>query len=181
MKRKTLILTAAVAAIVIGAAALVPAYAHGPGYGMGWGGGPGYGMGMMGQGQGQGYGMGPGMMGQGQGYGMGPGMMGQGQGYGMGPGMMGQGMGPGMMGQGQQAYGPGNCPFAATQGAEVTVDSVTKFLEARIAHWGGDRLKVGKVEAADDKTITGEIVTKDGSLVQKFAFDKQTGWPRRVN
>jgi len=146
MNRKTLILTAAAAAVVLGAAAFVPAYAHGPGYGMG-------------------------MMGQG----MGPGMMGHGQG--MGPGMMGQGMGPG-----QQAYGPGNCPYATTQqGAEVTVDSVTKFLEARIGHWGGDRLQVGKVEATDDKTITGEIVTKDGSLVQKFAFDKQTGWPRRVN
>ncbi|OHC71793.1 MAG: hypothetical protein A3B62_04905 [Rhodospirillales bacterium RIFCSPLOWO2_01_FULL_65_14] len=114
---------------------------------------------------------GPGMgMGRGGGHGMG--MMGQG----MGQGMMGQGMGPGMMGQGQQAYGPGNCPgFVAAQGQEVTVDSVTKFLEARLARWGNDRLKIGKVEATDDKTITGEIVTKDGSLVQKFAFDKTTG------
>ena len=52
---------------------------------------------------------------------------------------------------------------------------MTKFLETRLAHWGNDRLKLGKVEATDDKTITGEIVTKDGSLVQKFAFDKTTG------
>ena len=154
MKRKTLILTAAAAALVIGAAAFLPAYAQGPGYGMGQG-------------------MGHGMMGQGMGQGMGPGMMGQG----MGPGMMGQGSGPG-----QQAFGPGNCPgLAAAQGQETTVDSVTKFLESRLAHWGNERLKLGKVEATDDKTITGEIVTKDGSLVQKFAFDKATGWPRRVN
>ena len=150
MKRKTLVLTAAAAAIAIGAAAFAPAYARGPGMGQG---------------------MGPGMMGQG----MGPGMMGQG----MGPGMMGQGMGPGMMGQGmgpgQQAYGPGNCPGVAAAGQEVTVETVTKLLEGRIAHSGNDRLKVGKVEAADDKTITAEIVTKDGSLVQKFAFDKATG------
>ncbi|MBI2586416.1 MAG: hypothetical protein HYW28_11205 [Rhodospirillales bacterium] len=152
MKRTTLILTAAAAALVIGAAAFLPAYAQGPGYGMG---------------------MGHGMMGQGMGQGMGPGMMGQG----MGPGMMGQGSGPG-----QQAFGPGNCPgLAAAQGQEPTVDSVTKFLEGRLAHWGNERLKLGKVEATDDKTITGEIVTKDGSLVQKFAFDKTTGWPRRVN
>ena len=92
------------------------------------------------------------------------------RGPGMGPGMMGQGMGPG-----QQAYGPGNCPGVAAAGQEVTVETVTKLLEGRIAHSGNDRLKVGKVEAADDKTITAEIVTKDGSLVQKFAFDKATG------
>jgi hypothetical protein len=100
------------------------------------------------------------------------GMMGQGKGQGMmGQGMMGQGMGPG-----QQAYGQGNCPgLVSAQGQEVTVDSVTKFLEAGLAHMGNDRLKLGKVEASDDKTITGEIVTKDGSLVQKFAFDKATG------
>lgn len=107
--------------------------------------------------------------GPGMGQGMGPGMMGQ--------GMMGQGMGPG-----QQAYGSGNCPgLAAAQGQEVTVDSVTKFLEGRLAHMGNERLKLGKVEATDDKTITGEIVTKDGSLVHKFAFDKATGWHRPVN
>lgn len=172
MKRKTLILSAAVAAIALGAAAFLPAYAHGPGYGRG-GGAPGYGM------MAPGYGMGPGTMGQGYGPGMmghgyGPGMMGHG--HGMGPGMMGPGYGPG-----QHAYGPGNCPFAATQGQEVTVDSVTEFLEARLDHMGNDRLKVGTVEETDDKTITAEIVTKDGSLVQKFAFDKATGWPRRVN
>jgi len=34
MKRKTLILTAAAAAIALGAAAFVPAYAHGPGFGV---------------------------------------------------------------------------------------------------------------------------------------------------
>ena len=115
--------------------------------------------------------------GQGMGHGMGPGMMGQGMGQGMGPGMMGQGSGPG-----QQTFGPGNCPgLAAAQGQETTVDSVTKFLESRLAHWGNERLKLGKVEATDDKTITGEIVTKDGSLVHKFAFDKATGWHRPVN
>jgi len=109
----------------------------------------------------------------------------RGPGYGMGPGHgMGQAMGPGMMGQGtgQQAFGPGNCPgLAVAQGQEVTVDSVTKFIEGRLAHMGNERLKLGKVEATDDKTITGEIVTKDGSLVHKFAFDKATGWHRPVN
>jgi hypothetical protein len=115
------------AALMIGAASVAPAAAHGgdegpqgyygmgpgmmgPGYGMGPGMmGPGYGMGpgMMGQGYGQGPGqqgwrMGPGMMGPG--YGMGPGMMGQG--YGQGPGQQGWRMGPGMMGPGY-GMGPG--------------------------------------------------------------------------
>ena len=115
--------------------------------------------------------------GHGMGQAMGPGMMGQGMGMGQGQGMMGQGMGPG-----QQAFGPGNCPgLAAAQGKEVTVDSATKFIEGRLAHMGNEHLKLGKVEATDDKTITGEIVTKDGSLVHKFAFDKATGWHRPVN
>ena len=158
MKRKTLVLTVAAAAIALGAAAFLPAYAHGPGLGMG-----------MGMGQGMGPGMGPGMMGQG--------MMGQGMGQGMGPGMTGPGHGAG-----QQAYGTGTCPgLTAAQGQEVTVDSVTKFLESRLAHMGNERLKLGKVEQTDDKTIVGEIVTKDGSLVHKIAFDKATGGHRPVN
>jgi hypothetical protein len=142
MTKSQTIVASLVAGLMIGAASLAPAAAHGGDEGPGYYGmapgmmGPGYygmGPGMMGQGygmgpgmMGQGYGMGPGMMGQG--YGMGPGMMGQGygmgpgvmgQGYGMGPGMMGQGYGmrPGMMGPGYgigpgYGMGPGQQPWA---------------------------------------------------------------------
>ena len=117
------------------------------------------------RGDGPGYGMGPGMMEPGYGYNMGPGMMGPGYGYGMGPGMMapgyGYGMGPGMMfGQKQGAVGP------------VTTDIVRSMLANSLA--GNPNLKVGTVEERDGMIIA-EVVTKDGSLVNRFRFDPETG------
>lgn len=155
-----------------------------------------------------GYGMGPGMMAQGYGYGpgmmgprmMGPGMMGQGYGPGMmmGPGMgygMGYGMGPGMHGMmhsmmhgGGMGYGPGmgmgygGMPCAQQQGAAAGEDLGPDDVKARMERWlamqGNDRLKLGKIEAVDDDTITVEIVTVDDSLVQKLAVDRHNGWTR---
>lgn len=142
-------------------AVATPALSHGPGQ-AGPGYGPGYGM------MGPGYG---GMMGPGAGYG---GMMGPGAGYGgmMGPGHhMGFGNGAG--------FGFGPCAQAASAaGEEVGVDDVTARMERWLAVQGNDRLKLGKVEAVDDDTITAEIVTVDGSLVQKLAVDRHTGWTR---
>lgn len=103
-------------------------------------------------------------------------------GYGMnsgqfGPGMMG-GYGRGMMG------GPGaqgDCHFnQASLSKDLTVEGVTKFLDQRLSYMGNDRLKVGEVTAKDDGTIIAEIVTVDGSLVQKMEFDRNTGHPRPV-
>lgn len=120
-----------------------------PGYG------PGYGM--------MGYGMRPGMMGHHPM--MGAGMMGPGYGYGPGMGM-GQGFGP--------------CGQAAANGAEedIGADDVTARLERWLAIQGNDRLQLGKVVEVDDDTITAEIVTVDGSLVQKLTVDRHTGWTR---
>mgnify|MGYP001588097739 CR=1 FL=1 len=90
-----------------------------------------------------------------------------GPGYGMGPGMMGGGMG----------YG-GNCPFAGDQAAvdlKLTTAKVKTLLESQLIRHGNDRLKVGKVVDKDAKTITAEIVTVDGSLVQALEVDKATG------
>lgn len=162
---KTLHKTTIAALAGLGAIAVVaatPALSHGPGHG-GPGYGPGYGM------------MGGGMMGPG--FGMGPG-----RGYGMGPGAgYGGMMGPGLHhGFGQGAgFGFGPCAqAAAADGEAVDVNDVT----ARMEHWlsmqGNDRLKLGKVEAVDDDTITAEIVTVDGSLVQKLTIDRDTGWTR---
>jgi hypothetical protein len=199
--RKTMIASLA-AALMIGAAGLATAEAHGrdegpgmmgPGYyGMGPGMmGPGYygmGPGMMGQGY---YGMGPGMMGPGYGTGpgqpgwrMGPGMMGQGY-YGMGPGMMGPGyrmgpgygMGPGMTGPGY-GTGPGQQPWAAprvTPRMDLSTDDVRSYFEGQLAAEGNSRLKVGKVQALDDNTIEAQIVTVDGSLVASYKVDRHTG------
>jgi hypothetical protein len=169
MKRKTLTLTAAAAVIALGAAAAFATQtaAHGPmayrsdaavqdGYGPG--------MGHMG------YGM--------MGHGWGRGMMGQGWGHGHGYGMMGPGRGHGMMG-----YGPGggyaDCPAFQAAAEDMTVDDVKAMLERRLEMWGNERLKVGAVTEQDDR-ILGEIVTQDGSLVDKFAFDRRSGRMTRV-
>jgi len=172
------------AAVGVGALALlaVPAIAHGPGgsgagpmwQGGGWAGQPcpmatgGYG-----PGGGMGYGMhGPGMMG----YGMhGPGMMGPGM---HGPGMMGPGygMGPGMMGQG---YGPGRAFGGPARDRDLSTDDVRKLFEGRLAWRGNDRLKVGDVKEADGAIIA-DIVTVDGSLVERFKVDPDTGYMQRA-
>ncbi len=139
--------------------------------------GQGYGPGMMGQG----YGMGPGMMGSGmmgsgmmgQGYGMGPGMMGpgmMGQGYGMGPGMM----GPGIMGQG---YGMGPGMMGAQESHEVTEDDVRGFLGRQLEMRGLSRLKVGNVDAKDERVFKVDIVTKENSLAARVVIDRRTGFP----
>lgn len=181
---------------------MAPAQGYGPGPCQGYL--PGYGMGpgtmaqgmspgMMGQGMpSQGYGMGPGMMGPGmmgpgvmgqgipgQGYGMGPGMMGPGVGQGMGPGMMapGQGYGPGMMAPGygygpQPGYGMG---AGAGPSQDLSVDDVRARLERSLAWHGNPRLAIGDVTETDADTITADIVTRDGSLVQRFLVDRHSG------
>lgn len=141
---------------------------YGPGYGPGMmGPGGGYGPGMMGPGYRGG--CQPGMMGPGYGGGYGPGMMGPGM---MGPGMMGPSMmGPGMMGPGQ---GYGMMP-EATPGADLSADDVRARLQSSLEWHGNPRLEVGDVTEADDDTITADIVTKDGSLVQRFMVNRHTG------
>ncbi len=114
--------------------------------------------------------MGPGMMGQG----MGPGYGMMGQGMGPGYGMMGQGMGPGygMMGQGM---GPGYGMMAPLR-QDLSAADVRHMMEHRLAWYGNPHIKVGKVEEADEDTVVAEIVTQDGSLVQKLEVDRHTGW-----
>lgn len=110
--------------------------------------------------------------------------------YGMmkhkGAGMMGGiGWGAGGKGAGMQGLGFGNqgdCPFGqnAAFAPDVTVDSVKKFLDQRLDRMNNDRLKVGEVKKTGDDTIVAEIVTKDGSLVQKLQFDTETGRPTPI-
>ena len=103
----------------------------------------------------------------GYGYGMGPGMMGGWSGYCSGPGMMGYGYGP----QYGRQYGPQyqqpQKPLNESQAKEM----VENYLQAT----RNPNLKLGKIE---DKGYAFEvnIVTKDGSLVNKVMVDKNTGW-----
>lgn len=138
--------------------------------------------------------------------GMGSGMMGSMAGQGMPQGGMAQGrMGPAMMGQGQMpmASGMAMCPmmmsgqpgmnmagmmgdlallYGMPQGTqeEMTPERVRAFLEQRLAHHGNPRLKIGEIATAADGSISAEIVTVDGSLVQKLAFNRYPGLFRQV-
>lgn len=120
---------------------------------------------------GPGYGMGPGMGGHGM-MGsrmmgskmMGPGMMGPGTGYMMGPG---SGMSYGMMRPGSGGQ--------VVPGTDLSADDVRHFLEHRLEWHGNKRVKLGDVKETDDSTIVAEIVTVDGSLVQRLKIDRHTG------
>ncbi len=163
---KTKIVTAAAAAAVLGAvvAFATPTLANGTS-------GQGYqGHGMMGGGHGM-MGGGHGMMGGGHG------MMGQGM---MGQGMMGRGGHHGQQGMGYRGAKGGCSANTQTRDRDLSVDDVKKIIEGRLARRGNDRLKVGKVEAKDEKTIIAEILTVDDSLVDRIEFDRKTGTHKRA-
>ncbi len=117
------------------------------------------------QGTGQQGTWGPGMMGPGNMPGC-YGMMGQGM---MGPGMMGHGMmmGPGM---GWGMMGP-----PAPANLKLSVADVKTNLERWLTWQGNPRLKLGNVKEKDSNTVTAEITTTDGALVQQLEVDKRTG------
>ncbi len=153
MKRKATIPVIAAAA-VIGLALASPASAHGTG-------GPG----------GPGAKAAPGAVSNPCGGGMG-GQKGGGMGGGMG-GQKGGGMGGGG-GMSSQGAMLGHMLFGGAPLRAMTTERVTAIVNGMLAMHGPDTLKVGKVEATDD-SIVAEIVTKDGSLVQKIEFNKKTG------
>ena len=120
------------------------------------------------------------MMGHGM---MGHGMTGHGYhgqmpmtGYGMmGDGMMGQGMmGHGYHGQMPMMGGYGHGQMQPLR-RDLTADEVMHMMEHRVAWGGNPNLKVGAVTEKDGDVIEVEIVTKEGSLVQKLAIDRHTG------
>ncbi len=113
-------------------------------------------------------------------------------GNGHGPGMMG-GNGPGWMhARGSDSnFGPQNCPgfqsgrmgmgpFSQQGKLNLSTDDVKKRFEGWLTWQGNPRLKVGEVKEKDVETIEADIVTKDNSLVQRFAVDRHTGAYRQV-
>ncbi len=120
--------------------------------------------------RGNGYGMGPGRMG-GSGYGMGPGMMGRG-GYGMGPGMMGgggYGMGPGMMGRGY-----GRPEYNQQLSKPLDEGQAKQLLQDYLDNTRNSNLKLGPI--TDKGTyFEAQIITRNGSLVDKIIVNKKTG------
>ena len=119
----------------------------------------------------KGYSMGPGMMGRGSGTS--PGMMGPG--YGMGPCY---GRGTGSMGrspeQGKIRPGSGRVETPLNEEGARTV--VENYLQST----RNPNLKLGNIIEQDD-AFEAEIVTKDGSLVDKLLVDKSSGWMHPAN
>ena len=119
-----------------------------------------------------------GMMGQGMmPMSMSPGMMGQPMMMPMmmAPGMMGQGMmGQGMMGQGMMNQGA-TPMMGMAAAAPLDADHVRPHLEQHLAMMGFPNLMLGSIEAEDDDTLVAEIVTRDGTLVQRLAIDRHSG------
>ena len=141
---------------------------------LGPGGGSGMGPGMTQRG----YGMGPGMMGPG--YGFGPGMMHGGRGMGQGMVGPGYGMGPGMMGPGYgPRYGPPYGPQYQQPREPLKEKDAREMVENYLQSTRNPNLKLGKIE---DKGpyFEAEILTKDDSLADKLAVDKNTGWMRSI-
>ena len=105
--------------------------------------------------------------GWGQGYMMGQGHM-MGQGYMMGPGYM---MAPDFNQRGN--VGPG---MMQTLREDLSIGDVRHIMEHRLRWMNNPNLKLGSVEEKDTDTITADIITKDGSLVQRLNVDRHTGW-----
>ena len=101
--------------------------------------------------------------------------------WGMPPwGMMGGGpwggYGPPMMhGYMMRGYGPSWSSWPSSRDLNLTVDAVKAQAERWVAWQGNPRLKVGDVKEKDADTIVADIVTKDNSLVQRFAVNRHSG------
>ena len=138
----------------------------------------------------------PGMMGGMRGGPMAEGMSGPGM---MGQGMMGRGMlGSGMMGMhdmpmGQMMRGPQGHMGGRTLGpgalygmphgapVEMTPTRVETFLAHMLERHGNPRLEIGEITEAENGSIIAEIVTVDGSLVQRLAFNRHPGLFRQID
>lgn len=64
---------------------------------------------------------------------------------------------------------------------DLSVEDVRGYMERQLGQIGNERLKVGKVESRDNQSIIAEIVTVDGSLVQRIEVDPRHGWLREVD
>lgn len=141
-----------------------------------------------------GYGTHHGMYGGGSGYGQGGGwsycpycgrnLQNRG-GYPMGPGMMGpgdnrQGMGPGMMGPDYgRPYGYPNDRRYPRYREPLEKEDAQKEVEDMLRQSRNPNLKAGDIEEKERYFVV-DILTNDGSLVDKMQIDKETGMMRSI-
>lgn len=142
----------------------------------------------------RGYGMHDGMYGGGPGYDQGGGwnycpycggsMRGRG-GYRMGPGMMGpgygrHGMGPGMMGPDyERRYDYPNDWRHPRYREPLEEEDAKKIVEDMLRQSRNPNLKSGDVEDKERYFVV-DILSKEGSLVDKMQIDKETGMMRSI-
>jgi hypothetical protein len=100
----------------------------------------------------------------------------------MRPGMMDMmgGPGAGMARGGMARMGGDGGSTDLTSGVvkpavHLSASDVRHFLEHRLESYGNPRLAVGEVTAAGDDAITADIVTADGSLVERLSVDRHSG------
>lgn len=109
-------------------------------------------------------------------------------GSGTGPGMpmMADGMMPTMAGAGMAMHRGAGAPEAISAGRSLAAGAVTPalhlsvkdvrhFFEHRLDEHGNPRLTLGEVAEAGEDAITAEIVTSDGSLVERLSVDRHSG------
>lgn len=98
-----------------------------------------------------------------------------------------QGAGSGMM-RGQHmmqqsrdmhhGWGRGQCPMGKSGDmAPISKDDANMLMKNYVS--GNPNLKIGDIIDKDDVYV-GEIVTKDGSPVEKLIINKKTGWMKRT-
>ena len=112
----------------------------------------------------------------------------------MGPGMMGQGgygnwnycpycgapTGPGMMGPGYGSqYGPPYGPPYQKPREPMKEKDAEQMVENYLRATRNPNLKLGKI-TEKDTYFEAEILTKEGSLTDKVAVDKSTGWMQSI-
>ena len=64
---------------------------------------------------------------------------------------------------------------------EMTPEKVGSWLEAQLDRLGNPRLRLGDIGEASDGSITAEIRTVDGALVQKLSFNRFPGFVRQID
>ncbi|MFQ5915063.1 MAG: hypothetical protein ACE5JS_17980 [Nitrospinota bacterium] len=115
-------------------------------------------------------------------HGPGWGMMGSGPGWmhrgsGHGPGWMhrGFGSGPGYGG----GFGPCQQLRGEASGEKLTKDGAESIVNRHLAFSGNPNLKLGSVKEETGGFVA-EIVTKEGSLVDRLRIDRETGFIRPI-
>ncbi|MBA3911795.1 MAG: hypothetical protein C0524_18445 [Rhodobacter sp.] len=86
--------------------------------------------------------------------------------------------------QPDMAKGPGPemiLGLGASAVEEMTPEKVQTLLQDQLARLGNPRLKLGEIGVAPDGSITAEIRTVDGALVQKLAFNRYPGFVRQID